>query len=93
MPVRRYEIVHTGPKTQFGGVKAGFSIVEYHEVKPSPTVVNEPINPAAKLTQHAVMSGAILFPLMFVRPIRAHLSVPLCRRCHGTSHFHPGFPV
>jgi hypothetical protein len=44
MPMRTYKIVHTGPKTQFGGVKAGFSIVEYHEWKPSPTVVNEPIN-------------------------------------------------
>ncbi len=30
MPIKRYKIVHTGPKTHAGGVRAGFARNAYH---------------------------------------------------------------
>ena len=40
-------MVHTGPKSQFGGEKDGFSIVWYH-VETDSEVKMEPITPAIK---------------------------------------------
>jgi hypothetical protein len=31
IPINRYNIVHTGPNTQLGGLKLGFISVAYHE--------------------------------------------------------------
>jgi hypothetical protein len=40
-----YSVVQTGPKTQFGGVKAGLLSVAYH-VRIDDIVYNDPIAPA-----------------------------------------------
>jgi hypothetical protein len=42
-------VVHTGPKTQFGGENDGFSIVWYH-VETDSEVKMEPITPAIRGT-------------------------------------------
>lgn len=47
MPISKYSSDHTGPNTQFGGLRAGFSRVAYHEGI-FETVASEPIAPAAK---------------------------------------------
>lgn len=46
MPIKAKSAVQTGPKTQFGGVKAGFIIPVYH-VETECTVKKEPIIPAS----------------------------------------------
>jgi hypothetical protein len=40
-------VVHTGPKSEFGGEKDGFSIVWYH-VETDSEVKMEPITPAIR---------------------------------------------
>lgn len=47
IPIRRYKIFHTGPKTQFGGLKIGLSSVKYHGLI-FEIVKNEPTIPAEK---------------------------------------------
>jgi hypothetical protein len=47
IPIRIYSAVQTGPNTQFGGVKNGFSSRAYHVVIAG-VVNNEPIMPASK---------------------------------------------
>ena len=47
IPIRTYSVVHTGPKSQFGGENDGFSIVWYH-VETDSEVKMEPITPAIK---------------------------------------------
>ncbi len=35
IPIKRYNAVQTGPKTQLGGLNTGFSSVEYQLLRPS----------------------------------------------------------
>ena len=45
MPIKTYSIVHTGPKTQFGGLNQGLSSPEY-QPETELEVNREPIKPA-----------------------------------------------
>lgn len=47
IPIKRYNIDHTGPNTQFGGLSTGFSRAAYHEGILG-VVASEPIAPAMK---------------------------------------------
>ncbi|MCX6699248.1 MAG: hypothetical protein NTV68_04870 [Methanomicrobiales archaeon] len=49
IPIRIYNIVHTGPNTQFGGVSGGFIKVVYHDEIEDIEAI-EPANPASKGT-------------------------------------------
>ena len=47
VPISTYRVVHTGPKTQLGGVQLGRTKVAY-QVSILPAVANEPTNPARR---------------------------------------------
>jgi len=46
IPIKKYSVVHTGAKTQFGGAKAGFLRLAY-QLFIAGVVKREPIIPAA----------------------------------------------
>jgi len=55
IPISTYRIVQTEPKTESGGVNAGFSMVTYH-VRIDFNVKIEPMTPATKQTAILVTS-------------------------------------
>ena len=58
MPCSRYRADQTGPKTQLGGLKAGFANVAY-QVLISELVASDPIAPAANGRSNAIISKPI----------------------------------
>ena len=54
IPIKRYSVVHTGAKTEFGGVKAGFLRLAY-QLFIAGVVNREPIMPA---TSHSTTKTA-----------------------------------
>jgi len=60
IPIRKYSVVHTGPKIQFGGLKKGFFNAAYH-VGIDDIVKMEPIAPASRQIKIENMSLTALF--------------------------------
>jgi hypothetical protein len=63
MPIRIYNIVQTGAKIQFGGLKNGLIKVEYHPWMDG-KVKNEPMPPAARQTRTKRAAIPISFGFM-----------------------------
>lgn len=64
-PIKKYKKVQVGPNTQLGGLKDGFTKVEY-QLPISGIVKIEPIRPAARGITIQIMSGMISFFLIVV---------------------------
>ncbi len=64
--INKYKIVHTGPKTQSGGLKTGLFNIEY-QGSLKVTVANPPINEAENVMIRNNINVTILFfNIMFI---------------------------
>jgi hypothetical protein len=77
IPISIYNIVQTGPNSQLGGLKDGFSRVAYH-VGMEALVNIEPMKPAARQTPMLIANLRISIALMCSISHTPKLYIPLC---------------